>query len=109
MLSIKKNSISLTRGDNAIISINIYTPDGKIYELQNGDKIIFCVREQLKHSPSSSYLLKKEFYNYEINIQPQDTNFLDYGQYLYDCSLILNNGEINTICNGTFTLTGEIL
>jgi len=43
MLQIKGSSIKLTRGDDAIFSIDIYQPDGTLYTPIEEQKIVFSV------------------------------------------------------------------
>ena len=43
MLQIKGSSIKLTRGDDAIFSIDIYQPDGTLYTPSKGQRIVFSV------------------------------------------------------------------
>lgn len=107
MLKINGNSIKLTRGDTAYLEITIYTPDGKVYELQKNDKLEFCVREFPKKQQNCPPLLDKVFEDRTIKINPNDTNFLKYGRYFWDVSLIFANGDINTVCSGDITFVYE--
>lgn len=103
MLQIIENSITMTRGDSVYFEIVCWTPDKKVYELEIGDKIRYCLRNvPNKNSPP---LLEKVFKDNQIKLDPEDTNFLKYGRYFWDCTLEFNNGDINTIASGDITLT----
>mgnify|MGYP006954713580 CR=1 FL=1 len=43
MLQIKGSSIKLTRGDDAVFSIDVYQPDGTLYTPSKGQRIVFSV------------------------------------------------------------------
>ena len=43
MLQIKGSSIKLTRGDDAVFSIDVYQPDGTLYTPSEGQRIVFSV------------------------------------------------------------------
>lgn len=113
MLYINGNDIKLTRGDTALIDLVIYTAppedvNKKVYELQDGDSVYFAVRKYPKTGRYRDYLIEKEFKDLSITLESEDTQYLKYGQYFYDCTLYFANGEVNTILNGRFTLTSEI-
>lgn len=109
MLRIVDNSVTLTRGDSAYINIVPLTPDGEVYELDPADRIYFTLRRSPKRDEGSNpCLIEKTFWENAIKLDPQDTQFLNYGKYFYDVELIFKNGDVSTICSGTFTLTYEI-
>ena len=45
--------------------------------------------------------------SYTFNIEPEDTDNLDYGTYVFDIELI-KTGEIKQTSVGQFTLTSEV-
>lgn len=110
MLQVIDNSIKMTRGDSAYFEIDVYTPEGGIYELQDGDKLHFTVRTHpAKKSNSEPPLIEKTFYNNRIKFVPEDTDFIKYGRYFWDCTLVFANGDINTVCSGDITFTYEVV
>ena len=50
MLNIKDNTIYLTRGDDAPISLALYTPDGKLFPVETIDDIDIISLEELVKS-----------------------------------------------------------
>lgn len=46
--SVKGTSITMTRGDTFSADIMIYQPNGKPYELQEGDQILFTMKKSAK-------------------------------------------------------------
>ena len=95
MLNIKDNTIYLTRGDDAPISLALYTPDGKLFPVETIDDIdiIFSVRKK-PMKQNTPPLIEKHFKLLkadgmqdailQIEILEADTKFLKYGSYLYD-------------------------
>ena len=107
MLNINGTDIKMTRGDSVILNMVIYTPDGNVYEMQNGDSLYFTVRE-LPKKTSDSPLIEKTFSNNDIKLTPADTMFLKYGRYFWDVTLIFSDGDVNTVASGYITLTYEV-
>ena len=112
MLRINNDTIYLTKGDSAYFNIQVFTPDGKEYFLRNNDKIVFyfskfpceTVSKRKMHPP----LFTKEFIDKTIRIDPQDTDYIDYGEYYWKCELQYANGrDIDSVCGGRFYLTCE--
>lgn len=52
MLQIKGSSIKLTRGDDAVFSIDVYQPDGTLYTPSKGQRIVFSVSRQPSKEPT---------------------------------------------------------
>lgn len=92
MFSIKDNTIRLTRGDSAEFDITIFDRQGQLYELQEGDKVEFTVKENVY---SSAPLIKKT--GTQIQIKPEDTASLSYHKYVYDVQVTLADGTVDTI------------
>ena len=122
MLNIKDNTIYLTRGDDAPISLALYTPDGKLFPVETIDDIdiIFSVRKK-PMKQNTPPLIEKHFKLLEadgmqdailqIEILESDTKFLKYGSYLYDVQYIYHGqakSVITTVCKGDLELLSEI-
>lgn len=122
MLNIKDNTIYLTRGDDAPISLALYTPDGKLFPVETIDDIdiIFSVRKK-PMKQNTPPLIEKYFKLLEadgmqdailqIEILEADTKFLKYGSYLYDVQYIYHGqakSVITTVCKGDLELLSEI-
>lgn len=107
MLQIKENNIRLTRGDSAFIQLNLYYPDGNPVELEGNFKARFTVRKHPMYNNSTPPLIQKDFDNL-IEIDPLDTQFMNYGDYLYDVQVIDDKGRVSTVCKGRFILDTEV-
>lgn len=113
MLKIQGSAIKLTRGDDAIFTIDVYQPDGSIYSPSEDQRILFSVSRQPSKEPNPKPLIQKEFHKnddnqYEVEIKSIDTKFLDYGKYMWDCQFIFSDGDVNTICSGVLELLYEV-
>ena len=107
MLSINGNEIKMTRGDTVVLNMTIYTPEGKVYELNSGDKLYFTVKT-LPKDEKTPPLIEKVFTCNDITLEPIDTQFLKYGRYFWDSTLEFADGSINTVASGWLTLGYEV-
>jgi hypothetical protein len=95
MLNIKKGVITLTRGDSAVLKLDLKTTDGESYAMQSGDSLLLT----LKTSPDvAEILMQKKINNMEFIINPEDTSSLAFGIYYYDIQLTTADGYIYTVC-----------
>ena len=98
MLKIIGKKIYLTRGDSAYINISIRMPDGKYYQLADGDEIWFAVKRK---TTDKQYLIAPKTltpyevkdgeelqYNAYLTILPEETKNLPFGSFVYDISLV---------------------
>lgn len=127
MFKIEGSKITLTRGDDAVIELSVFTPDNKPYQPQEGEKARFTVRKRPLYNNSTPPLIEKDFafvtYNskdgeseesdesktsFEIRINSIDTKFMECGQYLYDVQFCDLKNNLSTLCNGKFELTYEV-
>lgn len=122
MFKIEGSKITLTRGDDAVIELSVFTPDNKPYQPQEGEKARFTVRKKPLYNNSTPPLIEKDFAfatysdgesnesktSFEIRISSIDTKFMDCGQYLYDVQFCDLKNNLSTICNGKFELTYEV-
>ena len=90
------NSIEITRGDTAYITV--YIPD---YVFDVGDIIKFSVK---KRATDPQYLFQKEIEVSQkeevvvIKILPSDTKLASFGDYVYDVEYTNGKtGDVNTI------------
>lgn len=107
----KSNLLEQIRGDSVVWHFHRTDKRGVIIA-DVPDKIYFTV----KWSPEDEdYLFQKtkddiafdtNTYEYSIQIAPEDTNKLEYGDYVYDIEVI-KNGEKRTIARGTYRITWE--
>ena len=126
MLKINNGVIQLTRGDDCVLDLQIYTPDNQEYSPREGEKARFTVRKHPLYNNATPPLIEKDFEFVElesasknekeeektkvwrIKIKGIDTKFLTYGGYLYDVQFCDIKGNITTVCKGKFILTYEI-
>lgn len=123
MLKINNGVIQLTRGDDCVLDLQIYTPDNQEYSPREGEKARFTVRKSPLYNNATPPLIEKDFEFEELNsddkgdekvkvwrikINSIDTKFMTYGNYLYDVQFCDIKGNITTVCNGKFILTYEV-
>ena len=95
MLQITENEVFLTRGDSADLEVIVYDLEGNVYELQEGDTLVFTMKY---NCITSDILIQKNITeNSTIHIVPSDTNSLSYGTYQFDVQLTLANGKVYTV------------
>ena len=100
MLDIDKyNNITITQGNSAEIDITPLDEDGKPYELQEGDKVIFkvesCRKEIIRR------VLTAEDWDSEQDglimvLNPEDTVNLPCKEYTFDCLYVFADGSAKT-------------
>ena len=110
ILEIVNNQITLTKGDSAILNLTIYFPNmEEQYELMDGDIVTFSITSKTQCFGESKIVIKKDFEQNEIQLNPVDTKYLSCGRYEYDVQLTFKNGDVNTIIGPElFYLTTEI-
>lgn len=106
--SVKKNTITLTRGDTFKATIGITNPDGTPYEPEEGDSIRFAMKKEYE---DAEVLIEKDIPTDTLilTIAPEDTKPLRFGDYVYDIQLTKVSGEIDTfITKSKLVLTEEV-
>ena len=93
-MGIFKNKIFLTRGDSAIFTLTITDANGDEYTPAEGDEITFTVKA---NTETRDILIQKDASSGKIEIQPEDTENLEYGNYVYDVQLKKSDGYVDTI------------
>lgn len=105
--TINNNEISLTRGDSLVAKITLM--DGcDEYVPQEGDVIRFAMK---KNYGKNNVLIRKEIPidTQVLEILPEDTKHLSFGNYVYDIEITFANGRVDTfIPNGVFKITEEV-
>lgn len=107
MLYIKGNTIKLTRGDTAYLTVPIKSALGEEYTLSSKDTLTLSVKET---TSSTEYLFQKILTGTNVfHIEPQDTASIPFGNYKYDIQLNTANGDVYTIIDvSTFTILEEV-
>ena len=108
-------TISMRRGDYRKLSFMRHSYLGVVIQVIPHD-IFFTVKNtnldedyifQKKLSDDTiTYDSRTCLYTFEIN--PEDTNDLDYGCYKFDVEVMLDEGKPRTICYGTLKIRPEI-
>ena len=93
MFKIMGSKIFLTRGDSAFIDIQIKNSDGTDYEWNAGDQLLMTVKAS---TSSKEVLFQHALVDGTIEIKPEDTENLNYGDYVYDCQLRTYSGVTQT-------------
>lgn len=94
MLKIDRdNTIHLTRGDTARISLAITASDGTAYDY-SADTVLFTVKA---NTLTSDEIIQKTVTDGVINLTTGDTNGLAYQTYVYDVQLATAGGDICTV------------
>ena len=108
MFKIEDKHITLTRGDSFVCKVNIYDSEGAVYTPANNDVIRFAMKQTIQ---SRKPVINKVIPNDTLllTLNPEDTNNLDFGDYIYDIQITLANGTVDTfIPVNTFTIELEV-
>ena len=107
MLYIKGNSIKLTRGDTAYLTIPLELLTGEEYIMQPGDKLELTIKEYVL---TNQALVHKEIIGGNVfHIEPTDTANVPFGKYKYDIQLTTSSGDVFTVIDtDTFEILQEV-
>lgn len=103
----KNNSIELTRGDTARLTIDLTDDYDQPYEMQPEDTLIFTVKIS---ADATEAVIEKELKGTNLlHLEPKDTAGLDYVKYVYDVEIHTADGDIYTVIEKTdFKLREEV-
>ena len=105
--SIKGNSISLTRGDTLRVLVSI-TKDGEAYTPTAYDIIRFALKKKIS-DPEPLILREIPVDTMILNILPEDTKSLPFGDYKYDIEITTVDGDVDTFIGpARFQITEEV-
>lgn len=104
----KDNSIQLTRGDTARISVPIVNDStNSPYELGESDKLTLTIKR--KETDSWALMQKVVTGSNSFHILPSDTKDLSFGKYVYDIELTTSTGDVYTVIEpATFEILKEV-
>lgn len=94
MLNCQNNTITMTRGDTAVLKLDIIDEQGIPYVPTNSDVVLFTLKRNVMEK---DVIFQKSMVDGKIIIHPQDTAHLDYGSYFYDVELTKENGFVATV------------
>ena len=91
----------VTRGDDAYLDLEIRQQifPYEIYNLNEGDSVLLTVRrsKDLDVDDSNPILIQLPLVDGKFHIVPENTESLDFGNYIYDIQLTFADGIVNTI------------
>lgn len=110
--SVNGTTISLTRGDSFSAKITIYDAEGNLYSPKPGEEVRFKVVKSYPAKHGSSVALIEKLLDNEslmLELTPEDTNDLKFGDYKYDIQITFVNGDVDTfIPKATLRITEEV-
>ena len=89
------NTIYLSRGDTARLTVDINNDEGEAYAMAEGDTLTLSVKKKL--SDTEPCLKKVSNGVNTFHIEPQDTKGLPFGLYVYDVKLVTSKGDTYTV------------
>lgn len=89
------NSIELTRGDTARLSVDVTDDDGELYEVQSHDTLTLSIKKKVKDS--EALVSKTIIGSTTFHIEPKDTSGLPFGKYVYDVQITTAEGDVYTV------------
>lgn len=105
MLEITNNNIKLTRGDTAVLNLSVTDAAGDTYDYSS-DLTQFTVK---RNCVTEDIVLQKTFNGTSIELEPSDTNNLNYGIYRFDVKVITPEDKVYTVIEDhDFVLTNEV-
>lgn len=109
MIKITNNKIEMTRGDSLVANVEI-TKDGEAYTPVEGDYIRFAMSKEYKGDKKYVLVLSREipYDTLILELYPEDTGELAYGEYNYDIEITYSDGRVDTFISSTITLTKEV-
>lgn len=101
---VEESAITLTRGDSLECDIAVRWEDGTEYEVQAGDYIRFrCTKKW----GAEQALIEKDVTSLVLALNPDDTDFMAFGEYPFDVQLTTAAGKVDTFIKGHLFLTEE--
>lgn len=97
MLKLGRNKIYLTRGDTAILKVDILDANGDMYTPSATDEVYMTLRK----TPRGEEIFCHTIQDGILMIDPEDTAELPYGNYVYDCELRTASGIVQTFIPAT--------
>lgn len=104
---LENNTIQLTRGDTARLTVDIVDDKGEKYIVKENDVMVLTVK---KATIDTDYCLQKSIKGSNtIHIEPKDTAGLGFLKYKYDVQMTTAEGDVYTVvAPSTFELLEEV-
>ena len=103
MVKVNGDNIFITRGNTAVINIQLYEDD-EPYTFRTGDKVILSVKRKY---PFNDCVLEKVSTTGEFDFVVIDTYELAFGIYDYDITFYGVDGSVDTVITGEFEIGKE--
>ena len=99
MLIIENGVINITKGDDAVIEVELCVggSDAEPYTMAENDILIFTVREKPAEEYPALLMVKSIPGSKRIVIRPEDTANLNVGRYSADIQLTMADGANRTV------------
>lgn len=106
MYNIYGTKIHLTRGDTLIANLEIKRDD-ETYIPAVGDSIRFAMKKDYKDEEP---LIIKTIDNNEmvLRLDSSDTKSLEFGEYVYDIQITMEDGTVDTFISDVFIVEPEV-
>ena len=98
--------ITIHRGTNKELIISLCDDAENEYKLSDTESLIFGVKDNVKNDYIFSKVIQKDSFNatqggYLLELKPEDTQNMAFGDYVYDIGLQKDNGEFHIVvpCN----------
>lgn len=106
--------INMPRGDLRTIAFQICDNPEDVTIIDFTQIYMTCKKTNREKTPlfqkslSGGTIIKTGDGSYQFNIEPEDTNNLQYGEYSFDIEIINDNPRIKQTFAGTLNLTPEV-
>ena len=114
MISVNGTTITMTRGDTLRVQVEITQGDNP-YVIQSGDAVKFAMRPAGLNSKGTEYkypvCLEKSIDTSTLILQidPEETSDLPFGEYAYDIQLTQADGTVDTfIATAVLVIAPEV-
>lgn len=107
-VTVKKTTITMTRGDTARIKMDITNSSGETYIPADGDVIRFAAK--YSYSDEEPCILKTiPLDTLELYLEPADTKSLEQPcTLIYDIELTMVDGTVDTFLKGQLVIEQEV-
>lgn len=100
--------IEMTKGDTPTFGFEIFLPDGSVYEMEKGDRVVFAAKAN-KYDTEPAFTIEADMKAKTIAFKEEHTKALEIGKYIWELSLNKENGYRCTfIANKKLTLAVEV-
>ena len=110
--SINGTTITLTRGDTFLATVSMTDAQGEAYIPGEGDEVRFkCSKSYPSEHGTDTPLIEKVLDNSTLllELDPEDTDGLRFGEYVYDVQLTTAAGVVDTfIPKGRLIIAEEL-